>query len=280
VGEYWSSSDFAYMCLLDHRRTLALRDAIRKTVRPSDTVLDVGSGTGVLALFAAEAGAARVISVEVDVRLAGWIRETAEVNGFGDRITVLSGDVLTHPLPAVDIVIAELIETALIEETLIPVLNALRERGTIVPATRLIPCAYRTSLRLVEVDEELYGFRFRTMRHEWPFYATSDEWAPVRVWDRSPVVELWHSTLDAGPVERLVERRVTLRVDDARDVNGVRLMGEAESHPGTWIGAFNTLDGDKVYPLPPRRVVGDVDLTVRYRMGAGLRELTIDWSTD
>jgi predicted RNA methylase len=277
VGEYWSSSDFATMCLLDHRRTLALRDAIRKAVRPGDLVLDVGSCTGVLSLFAAQAGAGHVISVESDLRLAGWIRETAQVNGLDKQITVLDGDVSVHDIARVDVVIAELVETALIEETLVPVLNSLRERGTIAAGTRVIPCGYRTRMRLVDVDEEMYGFRFRTLRHEWPFYARGDEWSPVRVRDRSAAVEVWRSTLDGDRVDDVVRREVSFHVAGAQDVNGVRIMGEAETTRGTWIGAFNTLNGDKVYPLPQRRVDGEVSLAVCYRMGAGLRELDITW---
>jgi predicted RNA methylase len=276
VDEYWSSSDFAYLCLLDHARTRALRDAIHITVRPGDTVLDVGAGTGVLSLFAAEAGARSVLSAEVDPSLAQWIRETAEANGYGDRIEVLAGDVLDHDVPRCDVVIAELVETALIEETLVPVLNALDQRGVIGTGTRVIPCGYRTRVQLVHLDERLYGFRFNTFRHQWPFYGKSSEWEPVSIEDRSAPVEIWSSELGVGPVDDVVDIGLTIQAHG--DVNGLRIMGEAALTGTLWLGACNTFNGDKIYPLPHRRAAGPVGLAIRYRMGAGLRHLDIHWT--
>jgi protein arginine N-methyltransferase 3 len=49
-------------------------------------VLDVGCGTGILSLFAARAGAKRVIAVDAsDIALKA--RRIVEANGYGDVIT-------------------------------------------------------------------------------------------------------------------------------------------------------------------------------------------------
>jgi protein arginine N-methyltransferase 3 len=49
-------------------------------------VLDVGCGTGILSLFAARAGAKRVIAVDAsDIALKA--RRMVEVNGYGDVVT-------------------------------------------------------------------------------------------------------------------------------------------------------------------------------------------------
>jgi predicted RNA methylase len=59
-----------HLAMLDDRnRTAAYLEAIRDGVREGDVVVDIGTGTGVLAAAAAQAGARRVYAIEVgDIR--------------------------------------------------------------------------------------------------------------------------------------------------------------------------------------------------------------------
>lgn len=56
----FSSLDQVGQCLMDRERSAAFDRAIRSIVKPHHTVLDAGTGSGLLALFAARAGARRV----------------------------------------------------------------------------------------------------------------------------------------------------------------------------------------------------------------------------
>jgi 16S rRNA (adenine1518-N6/adenine1519-N6)-dimethyltransferase len=73
---------------------------------PGDVVLEVGPGLGSLTLALLEAGAGRVIAVEIDPVLAGELPRTLaeRAPARADRVTVINADALRigeHDLPAV-----------------------------------------------------------------------------------------------------------------------------------------------------------------------------------
>ncbi|KAL5197215.1 hypothetical protein ABZP36_000727 [Zizania latifolia] len=68
----------------DKVRTEAYRDALldNPSLMNGATVLDVGCGTGILSLFAAKAGASRVIAVDGSAKMVSVATEVAKNNGF------------------------------------------------------------------------------------------------------------------------------------------------------------------------------------------------------
>jgi ribosomal protein L11 methylase PrmA len=54
-----------------HRCTQLCLEAMEKLIRPGDSVLDVGSGSGILSLAARLLGAGRVVSCDIDADAAG-----------------------------------------------------------------------------------------------------------------------------------------------------------------------------------------------------------------
>ena len=93
--------EFHRQLLADEVRTSAFRDAIAQVVRPGDVVLDIGTGTGILAFFACQAGARHVYAIEGQ-HLADAAQLLARQLGYADRLTVFharSNDVeLPDPL--------------------------------------------------------------------------------------------------------------------------------------------------------------------------------------
>lgn len=67
-------------------------------VSPEDEVLDMGTGSGILAIKAGET-ALRVTAVDINPQAVRCARENVARNGLADRITVLEGD-LFSALPA------------------------------------------------------------------------------------------------------------------------------------------------------------------------------------
>jgi predicted RNA methylase len=213
MTDIWGSSDFAYICLRDAVRTNAFRTAIRQTVGAGDVVLELGAGTGILSLFAAEAGAGKVFAVEVDDYLCDCLEDTVRANGLGGRIEVLRGDVRELDLPsAVDVVIAELIDTGLVDELQVPAVNTLFERGVATTATRFVPEGYRTEVQLMWADERHYGHVIRVPQHEWPSFSASDGWTRLAATERSRPVEIWSGRFADGPIEPEVHAEVVLPV--------------------------------------------------------------------
>ena len=91
-------------------------------------VLDIGAGTGVLSIFAARAGAARVYAVEAS-DFAARTRAIVAANGLSDVITVLQTTAEEAELPEqVDVIVSEWMGYALIYETMFPSVIAARDR--------------------------------------------------------------------------------------------------------------------------------------------------------
>jgi release factor glutamine methyltransferase len=71
-------------------------------------VIDVGTGTGILALAAARAGAQNVVAADINPNAALNADENARSNGFGDRVTGLCSNLLAAlaPRPLFDVILS------------------------------------------------------------------------------------------------------------------------------------------------------------------------------
>ncbi|KAK1732387.1 protein arginine N-methyltransferase PRMT10 [Skeletonema marinoi] len=89
--------------LTDTHRMTAYHDAIMKNqhVFRDKVVMDVGSGSGILAVWAAKAGAKRVYAVEY-TDMAKHARKVVEANGVDHVVTVIQGAVEDVTIPVED----------------------------------------------------------------------------------------------------------------------------------------------------------------------------------
>ena len=140
--------------LHDDRRTGDYLAALAQAVQPGDVVLDIGTGSGVLAIAAARAGARHVYAVE-----ASDIAEVAErvfaVNDVADRITLVAGwsRQIELPEPA-DLLVSEIIGNEPFEEEILETTLDARRR-LLKPDARLIPNAltlFARPLLLPEIE--------------------------------------------------------------------------------------------------------------------------------
>lgn len=124
--------------LNDRKRTDSFQRAIREVVTPEDIVLDIGAGTGVLAITAAMAGAKHVYAIESS-SIARLARQNIEKNGLSDRITLIEGRSANIELPEkADVMVSEMIGDDPLRENILEITSDSIKRH-LKPNARLIP---------------------------------------------------------------------------------------------------------------------------------------------
>lgn len=144
-----------FTMLNDDVRNDAYDRGIRAVVKPGDHVLEIGAGSGLLAMMAARAGAARVTTCEVNPVLADVARQIVEANGMSDRVSVVgrkstlieAGRELPQPA---DVLIMEIFDTVLVGEGVLPSLEDARKR-LLKPGARVLPQRARLYAAAIEI---------------------------------------------------------------------------------------------------------------------------------
>ncbi len=97
-----------------HDTTRLCMELLEKYITPQDTVLDVGCGSGILAITAALLGANKIIGCDIDevaVKVAG---ENAALNGVQDRISFHQGDLTSQVEGSFQIICANIVADVII----------------------------------------------------------------------------------------------------------------------------------------------------------------------
>jgi len=157
--------------LVDHNRMAAYHSAImgNANVFKDKVVMDVGTGSGILAVWAAQAGARRVYAVEY-TDMAKYAKKIMEKNNVADIVTVIQGAVEDVVLPAedfpdlteaeradptecVDIIISEWMGYFLLRESMLDSLIRARDKF-LKPSTGLMLPSHTTMFFAPVHDEE------------------------------------------------------------------------------------------------------------------------------
>ena len=140
----------------DAARNRAYDAAIRRAVGPTTHVLEIGTGSGLLAMMAARAGARLVSTCEQVESIAETAAEIVQRNGFGERVKVIAKRstqlAVGVDLPErADVLISEILSDKLLEEGVINSTVHAR-RQLLKPNGVMIPRAIAAVVRLAGGD--------------------------------------------------------------------------------------------------------------------------------
>lgn len=225
---YGSLMGFHRQLLFDSVRTNAFLHSVAAVVRPGDVVVDLGTGTGILALAACRAGAARVYAIDHD---SIWhvASSLAQQNGFSDRIAFISADARSVNLPqSVDVVVSECLGLMGIGGTMVPAVMDLAQRS-LKPGGRVIPGNISAFLAPAESALNTEYVSPWTMKGPGDF-----DFSPLRGLARNNVYistmtranliadqqRLFHVNLRDGSWKAETRADVVFHVNDAREFHG------------------------------------------------------------
>lgn len=239
--------DFHYRMLADTLRVDAYRQAIQQVVQPGCHAIEIGTGTGILSIFAAQAGA-RVTSIE-RFSVLNLARAIAEESSVGDRIQFIRGrsDLVTLK-EAGDVLITELVGNRILNEGLLEVTLDARRR-LLKPNAQLIPQRIEILAQLGRTDRFLHlqdefqrlGKRFQVSFEPlwnwfqsritagqvvWELEAGNNDFIPLS--DEVSLIQL-----DLGKIESAdFSRTLPITLKKSGEANAVTLAFRLELQPG------------------------------------------------
>jgi ribosomal protein L11 methyltransferase len=107
----------------EHGSTRAALTLLSRLVQPGQSVLDVGSGSGILTIAAIKLGAARAVGIEIDPEANEVAARNAARNEVADRVEFIDGDAasLAALLGPVDLVLSNILRS--VNTALLPVIS-------------------------------------------------------------------------------------------------------------------------------------------------------------
>ncbi len=176
---FYNSPSVHLAMLKDDVRVIAFKAALQKLIKPDETtVLEVGTGTGILSLMAASLGAKSVFATEAANGMIEISQTSFSKNETGTNINLIPIDD-TNPEPAlpndVDIIVSECLGHFAFDENMVRVVASLKPRlsakGQFVPRRiRLVVATTNShdisSTYIEPWNDEMYGFDFSHIKEK------------------------------------------------------------------------------------------------------------------
>lgn len=105
-------------------------------VTPSSQILDVGCGSGILAVTALLLGAQRAVGVDIDELAVKVAEENARRNGVADRLSLICGDLTEKVEGVYDIICANIVADVIIRMS--KDIRSFMKQGTVLLCSGII----------------------------------------------------------------------------------------------------------------------------------------------
>ena len=138
--------------LADSVRLDAYQAAIQRYVTSQDYVADIGTGTGVLAVFAAGKSPRKIYALDHSRRMLAYARAAAEANNITNLTYVASASHKFRPAEPIDVIIQDQMGIALFDERMLETIIDVRSR-CLKPGGRILPARFEFWLEPVQLLE-------------------------------------------------------------------------------------------------------------------------------
>lgn len=141
----------------DEARNDAYEAALKRAVTANSKVLEIGTGSGILAMMAARAGADDVVTCETMPAIAEAAQDIIALNGYAERVRVIARrsfdlDAERDLGGPADILVSELISNSMLGQDLLAVTEHAA-RALLKPGARVIPARGRVRVALAHHND-------------------------------------------------------------------------------------------------------------------------------
>ena len=147
----------------EHQTTRLILRLLEKIVKPGMKVLDVGSGTGILAIASVKLGASKAVAVDFDEICLDNCRENCLLNAVSNSVEIITGEIDEVKENGFDLILANIQKNVLLEIAE-KIKAKLKSGGSVILSG------------LLEADQSAIEKKYHSLGFKTKFIDTKDEW--------------------------------------------------------------------------------------------------------